>query len=119
MRRHRVWRRARSMHATTFIGVLTALLAVAVLVVPLAGEAQQAASLPRIGLLGPGSLSDARNSRYLQAFRQGLRELGHVEGQNIAIEFSPVNAGPVEVTARALGLKLPASLLTRADRIVN
>ena len=75
------------MHATTFIAVLIALLAVAVLVVPLAGEAQQAASLPRIGFLGTSSLSDLRAARLVGAFRQGLRELGYVEGQNIAIEF--------------------------------
>ena len=36
----------KSMHATTFIAVLIVLLAGAVLVVPLAGEAQQAASSP-------------------------------------------------------------------------
>jgi len=53
---------------------------------PLAGEAQQAASLPRIGFLAPGSLSEPRIARFFQAFRQGLRELGYVEGQNIAIE---------------------------------
>jgi len=87
MRRHRVWRRAGSMRATTFIAVLIALLAVTVLVAPRAGEAQQAASLPRIGFLNPGSLSEPRFPRFLQAFRQGLRELGYVEGQNIAIEF--------------------------------
>src|SRR5712691_3352760 len=74
------------MHATTLIAVITVLLVV-VLVVPLAGEAQQAASLPRIGFLAPGSLSDPRVPRFLQVFRQGLRELGYVEGQNIAIEF--------------------------------
>jgi len=74
------------MHATTFIAALIALLAVAVLVVPLAGEAQQAASLPRIGFLSASSLSGSRSPRYLQALRQGLRELGYVEGQNIAIE---------------------------------
>ena len=87
MRRRRVWRRARSMDAITFITVLIALLAVAVLVVPLAGEAQQAASLPRIGFLSASSLSDPRTPRLFGAFRQGLRELGYVEGQNIAIEF--------------------------------
>jgi len=75
------------MRATTFIAVLIVLLGVAVLVVPLAGEAQQAASLPRIGFLAPGSLSEPRFPRFLQTFRQGLRELGYVEGQNITIEF--------------------------------
>ena len=75
------------MRITTFIAVLIVLLAVAVLGVPLAAEAQQAASLPRIGFLAAASPSDPRVPRFLQAFRQGLRELGYVEGQNIAIEF--------------------------------
>ena len=74
------------MHATTFITVLIVLLAAAVHVVPLVGEAQQAANTPRIGLLSPASLSDPRTPRFLGAFRHGLRELGYVEGQNIAIE---------------------------------
>jgi ABC-type uncharacterized transport system substrate-binding protein len=64
-----------------------AFLCLTVLAVPLAGDAQQPASLPRIGFLAPGSLSDPRFPRFVQAFRQGLRELGYVEGQNIAIEF--------------------------------
>src|SRR5262249_43089821 len=42
---------------------------------------------PRIGFLGTSSLSDPRAARYVMAFRQGLRELGYVEGQNLAIEF--------------------------------
>jgi len=54
---------------------------------PLAAEAQKAVSIPRIGFLSPSSLSEPRTTRYLQAFRQGLRELGYVEGQNIAIEL--------------------------------
>src|SRR5438132_2473007 len=87
MRRRRFWRRGRSMRATTFIALLIVLLAAAVLVGPLAGGAQQAASFPRIGFLAPGSLSEPRFPRYVQAFRQGLRELGYVEDQNIAIEF--------------------------------
>src|SRR5580765_7816303 len=56
------------------------------LAAPLATEAQQAANIPRVGFLSPSSLSDSRTLRYFQAFRQGLRELGYVEGQNIAIE---------------------------------
>jgi putative ABC transport system substrate-binding protein len=66
-----------------FIGTLAG----GLLAAPLAAEAQPAASLPRIGFLAPTSLSDPRVPRYLQAFRQGLRELGYIEGQSIAIEF--------------------------------
>ncbi len=75
------------MHATAVVAALLVLLPVAVLFGPLAGEAQHAATMPRIGLLLPTSLSDPRTVRFLEAFRQGLRELGYVEGQNIALEF--------------------------------
>jgi putative ABC transport system substrate-binding protein len=51
---------------------------------PLAAEAQQTGKVPRIGFLFFGSLGP---SRELDAFRQGLRELGYTEGQNIAIEY--------------------------------
>ena len=47
----------------------------------------QAATMPRIGYLGRGSVADPRALRNRDAFRQGLRELGYVEGQNIAIEY--------------------------------
>jgi len=82
----RVWRHIRSIHAKTFITVLIVLPAVAVLVVPIAGEAQQTATIPRIGFLSASSPADARMLRFLVAFRQGLQELGYVESQNIAIE---------------------------------
>jgi putative ABC transport system substrate-binding protein len=75
------------MHATAVITALLVLLPVAVLLVPLAGEAQHAAAtIPRIGFLSPSSLSDPRIPRFLEAFRQGLRDLGYAEGQNLAIE---------------------------------
>jgi putative tryptophan/tyrosine transport system substrate-binding protein len=47
--------------------------------------AQQAKKVPRIGYLTANS-SSAELPRF-DAFRQGLRELGHVEGQDIAIEY--------------------------------
>ena len=47
-------------------------------------EAQQPKSVARIGYLSV--LSPSSNSTRIEAFRQGLRELGYVEGQNIAIE---------------------------------
>src|SRR5262245_27666351 len=51
---------------------------------PLAVEAQQAGKrVPRIGYLTGGSL----NSERVVALRQGLRELGYVEGQDIAFEW--------------------------------
>ncbi|HTF39967.1 MAG TPA: hypothetical protein VK754_05155 [Propionibacteriaceae bacterium] len=58
----------------------------AVLAAPLVGDAQQAAKIPRIGFLSPQSPLDPGMPGRLGAFRQGLRELGYVEGQNIAIE---------------------------------
>src|SRR5580765_6643129 len=49
------------------------------------GEAQQPAKAPRIGYLGFGDPS--ANLARTEAFRQGLRELGYVEGKNIFIEW--------------------------------
>ena len=71
------------MERRTFMAMVTA----GLVAVPLAAGAQPVASFPRIGFLAPTSLSDPRVPRYLQAFRQGLRELGYIEGQSIAIEF--------------------------------
>ncbi len=50
---------------------------------PLAADAQQA--MPVIGFLGTTSL--APNALSVAAFRQGLKESGFVEGQNVSIEF--------------------------------
>jgi putative tryptophan/tyrosine transport system substrate-binding protein len=50
---------------------------------PRAAGAQQQA-LPVVGLLS--SASPDRYSHYLQAFREGLGDTGHVEGRNVAIE---------------------------------
>src|SRR2546425_7233574 len=48
-------------------------------------EAQQPTKIPRIGYLTAVSLS--ANAALIEAFRQGLRELGYVEGKNIVIEW--------------------------------
>jgi putative ABC transport system substrate-binding protein len=60
--------------------------ALALLAAPLAAEAQQAGKIYRIGFLAPGSATGG-DRRPGAAFREGLRELGWAEGQNLLIEY--------------------------------
>jgi len=48
-------------------------------------EAQQASKIPRIGFLA--ATKPAAVAARVTAFRQGLRELGYVEGKNILVEY--------------------------------
>jgi ABC-type uncharacterized transport system substrate-binding protein len=68
----------------TTVGFMV-LLALGVLGVPLAASQQQTQTMPRIGVLTSGSL--ASDAAWLEAFRQGLHELGYVEGHSISIEY--------------------------------
>src|SRR5262245_29116606 len=70
---------------------LTIILALGILVTPLAAEAQPPSRVPRIGFLMP-SLTPER-ARNLEAFRHGLRELGWIEGQNVALELRYAEEG--------------------------
>ena len=67
------------MDRRAFIGTLAG----GLLAAPLAAEAQPAGRVPRIGYLGTRTPSDFG----LDAFRQGLGELGWVENQNIVIDY--------------------------------
>src|SRR5262245_28264306 len=61
---------------------------------PLAARAQQSVpKMPRIGIIDPAAQWDP--------FRQRLRELGYIEGRNIAIEYRSVEAGPERLVAAA------------------
>jgi len=66
------------------IGCMVTLI-LSLLTAPLTSTAQQAAKVPRLGLLIPGS-SSAFAPR-IEAFRYGLRDLGYVEGRNITMEY--------------------------------
>src|SRR4029434_2939578 len=61
---------------------LCAILSICSTTLPLAAEAQQPGIVPRLGVLWP-----IFENAELEAFRQGLRELGYVEGKNIVIEY--------------------------------
>src|SRR5262244_3871027 len=68
---------------------------------PLAAEAQQAAKVARIGYLSP---SLASSPRLREAFLQGLRDLGYVEGRNVVIEYRDAEGKPERLPALAVEL---------------
>jgi putative ABC transport system substrate-binding protein len=64
---------------------LAVILAVGLSLAPLAVEAQTAGTVHRLAFLGTTSPSGYASQ--MKAFREGLRDLGYVEGQNLVIEF--------------------------------
>jgi hypothetical protein len=92
-----------------------ALLLLAVVTAPLAARAQPAPRVSRIGILWLNPVS--ATGHLLEAFRQGLRELGYVEGQNFTIEFRSASAlqPPVRVVAQRDPVQC-AEGITRRER---
>jgi len=68
------------MERRTFMAMLTG----SIVAAPLASKAQQAAKVARIGYLSPNLAADPRLQ---EAFGQGLRDLGYVEGRTVVIEY--------------------------------
>ena len=68
---------------------------------PLAAEAQQAAKVARIGYLG---LNLAAAPHLREAFLQGLRDLGYVEGRNLVIDYRGAEGKPERFPALAAEL---------------
>jgi putative ABC transport system substrate-binding protein len=81
----------------TFLGCLAGSL----LAAPLAAEAQEAPKVARIGWL---AVNLAANPQLREAFLQGLRDLGYVEGRNIVIEDRSAEGKPQRVAALAAEL---------------
>jgi len=93
----------------------------ALLVAPLAAEAQQTAKVARIGILAGNK---AASPHTLEAFLRGLRDLGYIEGRNVVIEYRDAEGKPERIPALAaelLALKVdivfapstPAALATK------
>src|SRR6266446_8546638 len=68
------------MERRTFMAMLSG----GIVAAPLAADAEQAAKITRIGFLATNL---AANPHLPEAFRQGLRDLGYVEGRNVVIEY--------------------------------
>src|SRR5215831_21215223 len=76
------------------------------LVAPLAVEAQQTKKTPRIAFILASTpetelVRPNPTSRYAQAFLEGMRQLGWIDGQNITIELKTVEGHPERYAAVA------------------
>ena len=74
------------------IGLISTLV-LGLLAAPLPAEAQKAGKVYRIGYLRSGSGPPTASPGYM-GLRQGLRELGYVEGQNLVLEYRSANRKP-------------------------
>jgi putative ABC transport system substrate-binding protein len=83
---------------------LAVVLALSLTFVPRAAESQPTEKVWRIGYLDQGSAEQPASKRYLEALRQGLRDLGWVEGRNIAIEVRYAEGKTVQLPALAAEL---------------
>jgi putative ABC transport system substrate-binding protein len=81
-------------------------------------DAQQPAKVPRIGYLTNTSLSG--NAARTEAFRQGLRELGYVEGKNIVIEWRYLEGKPDRLLSLAAELvRLKVDIIVTAGPLAT
>ena len=93
---------------------LAVVIGLALLAKPLGAGSQPAGQkVPRIGYLDGASLSV--NSVRIEAFRHGLRELGYVEGQSVAIEWRSADGKADHLP----GLAAELVRLIRADEIIQ
>ena len=93
-------------------------LALGVLAAPLAGDAQQPARVPRIGWISYGSPPLGSSLRLEGAVLQALRDLGYVEGKNIAFDVRYAEGRPEripELATELVRLKVDAIIAMGGD----
>jgi putative ABC transport system substrate-binding protein len=89
-------------------------LVLSLLVAPLAADAQPPTNVPRIALLsGRRTPTPATPDANAEAFRQGLRDLGYLEGQNILVEYRYAEAREDHIPS------LVAELVRKVDVLVS
>jgi len=102
------------MNRRAFLSILSG----GLLAAPLAAEAQQAAKIARIGYL---SSNLATSPHLREAFRQGLSDLGYVEGRNLVIEYRDAE-GKVErlpaLAAELVALKVDVIVTEGGNTVV-
>jgi len=81
---------------------LAVVLALSLVIAPLAAEAQQVGKSYRIGILSGGSPD--KDSPNIEAFRNGLRDMGWVEGRNVVIEWRSAEGRTERLTGLAAEL---------------
>jgi len=95
------------------------MLTLSLLVAPLAAAAPPPARMARIGWLGVG-VPPAKTSRNLPYFFERLRELGYVEGQNLAMEYRWAEGKPERLPALAAELvRLPVDVLVAPSSLAT
>src|SRR5215470_3093802 len=96
------------------------LFAGALLAVAVTAEAQQPKKIPRIGYLSSGTPSS--ESPRAEGIRLALRDLGYIEGQNIAIEYrhaeGKVDRAP-ELAAELVRLKVDIIVVATGDQWIR
>ena len=70
----------------------------------LAGRAQDAPRLPRLGILQTATATAGLSAQTIAALRQGLRDHGYVEGRNLALELRSADGRPEALPALAAEL---------------
>ena len=114
--------------AATATARLSLVVAICILAAPLAAYAQQTGKLWRIGYLGASSPA---TRPFIDAFQQGLRELGYVDGRNIVIEYRSdaadlvrlkvdvlvASTNPRAVAAKSATATIPIVMVNVADPV--